>query len=82
MIIQVPVTTAVLEENGDLGPRGKAEDNKIIIEIDPPRRDYHKLFKLNRGVKIHWINERTFDVPELSGFAWPILYRITTADGY
>jgi hypothetical protein len=33
-------------------------------------------------VKIHWINKRAFDVQELSGFTWPITYRITTADGY
>jgi hypothetical protein len=26
--------------------------------------------------------ERTFDVQELSSFAWPIVYRITTVDGY
>ena len=82
MIIQLPVTTAVLEKNDDLIPSGKAEDNKIIIEFDPRQRDYHKIFKLKRGVKIRWINERTFDVQELSGFAWPIIYRITTADGY
>ncbi len=31
---------------------------------------------------ISWINERTFDVQELSGFSCPIVYRITTADGY
>jgi hypothetical protein len=82
MIIQLPVTTAVLEKNDDLHPNGKAEDNKIIIEFDTRKRDYHKIFKLKRGVKIRWINERTFDVQELSGFAWPIIYRVTTADGY
>jgi hypothetical protein len=55
---------------------------KIIIEFDTRKRDYHKLFKLKRGVEIRWINERTFEVQELSGFSWPIIYRITTADGY
>lgn len=82
MFIQLPVTTEVLEKNADLRPQGKAEDNKIIIEFDTRQRDYHKLFNLKRRVEIHWINERTFDVQELSGFAWPIIYRITTADGY
>lgn len=82
MIIQLPVTTAVLEQNGDLCPQGKAEDHKIIIEFDTRKRDYHKLFQLKRGVQIRWINERNFDVQELSGFAWPIIYRVTTADGY
>jgi Transposase len=82
MIIQLPVMTEVLDKNADLRPSGKAEDNKIIIEFDTRKRDYRKMFKLKRGVKIHWINERTFDVQELSGFAWPIIYRVTTADGY
>jgi hypothetical protein len=82
MIIQFPVTTAMLEKNDDLCPSGKAESSKIIIEFDTRKRDYHKIFKLKRGVKIHWINEHAFDVQELSGFAWPIIYRITTADGY
>jgi hypothetical protein len=82
MIIQVPVTTEVLDKNEDLCPSGKAEANKIIIEFDTRKRDYHKMFKLKRRVKIHWINQRSFEVQELSGFAWPIIYRITTADGY
>jgi transposase-like protein len=82
MIIQLPVTTEVLEKNADLRPSGKAEDKKIIIEFDTRQRDYHKLFKLKRKVKIHWLNERCFEVQELSGFAWPIIYRLTTADGY
>lgn len=82
MFIELPVTTEVLEQNTDLCPSGKAEENKIIIEFDTRQRDYHSLFKLKRKVEIRWINERTFDVQELSGFAWPIIYRITTADGY
>ncbi len=82
MLIQLPVTTEVLEKIGDLKPRGKAEDNQLIIEFDTRERDYHKLLGLPRRTKIGWSKERTFDVQELSGFAWPILYRITTADGY
>ncbi|MGH8608137.1 MAG: hypothetical protein ACREX9_12165, partial [Gammaproteobacteria bacterium] len=82
MFIQVPVTTEVIEKNADLHPTGKAENNQIIIELDTRKRDYHKLFNLKRNVEIHWINERTFDVQELSGFSWAIVYRITTADGY
>jgi hypothetical protein len=82
MIIQLPVTTEVLEPKADLQPSGKAEDGKIIIEFDTRKGDYRKLFKLKRSLKMAWINERTFEVQELSGFAWPIIYRITTADGY
>lgn len=82
MIIQVPVTTEVIEKNASLQPNGKVEDKRVIIEIDTRKRDYHKLFNLKRKVTIGWINETTFDVQELSGFYWPIVYRITTATGY
>ena len=82
MLIQLPVTTEVLEKIGDLKPRGKAENQQIIIEFDTRERDYHKLLGLPRRTKIGWSKERTFDVQELSGFAWPLIYRITTADGY
>lgn len=82
MIIQLPVTTEVLEKIDDLNPRGRVDNNQILIEFDTRKRDYHKLLGLSRKTKIGWSNERTFDVQELSSFPWPILYRITTADGY
>src|SRR4029450_13145618 len=82
MIIQVPVTTEVLDKNEDLCPSGKAEENKILIEFDTRKRDYHKMFKLKGNVKIQWINQRTFDVQELSGLAWQIRYLVTTADAH
>jgi transposase-like protein len=82
MIIQVPVTTEVLNQNEDLHPSGKAENQKLIIEIDTRKRNYQRLLGLKRKTKIGWINERCFEVQELSAFAWPILYRVTTADGY
>ena len=79
MLVQIPVTTEVIEKNADLQPRGKVEENRIVIEFDTRQRDYHKLFKLKRSVKISWINELTFEAQELSAFSWPIVYRITTA---
>jgi hypothetical protein len=44
MIIQLPVTTEVLDRNADLRPSGKVEDNKIIIEFDTRKRDYRKAY--------------------------------------
>src|SRR6266542_3590823 len=82
MFIQVPVTTEVIEKNEALHPNGRAEDKRLIIEFDTRKRNYHKLFNLKRKVKISWTDERTFDVQELSGLAWPIVYRVTTATGY
>jgi Transposase len=82
MFVQMPVTTEVIEKNADLQPKGKFEEQRLIIELDLRRRDYHKLFQLKRNVKINWYNERTFEVQELSAFAWPLVYRVTTADGY
>ena len=82
MLVQMPVTTEVIEKNADLQPKGKVEENRLIIELDARQRDYHKLFQLKRNVPINWYNERTFEVQELSAFSWPLVYRITTADGY
>ncbi len=82
MLVQIPVTTEVIEKNADLQPSSKVEENRIVIEFDMRQRDYHKLFNLKRSVKISWINELSFEAQELSAFSWPIVYRITTATGY
>ena len=59
MLVQIPVTTEVIEKNADLQPSAKVEENRIIIEFDTRKRDYHKLFDLKRSVEISWINELT-----------------------
>lgn len=48
MIIQFLVTTEVQNQNDDLHPGSKSEDQKLIIEIDTRKRDYHRLFDLKR----------------------------------
>jgi hypothetical protein len=82
MYIQLPVQTEVIEKNEDICTNGKVEGEKIVIEMDTCKRDYKKRLDLPRGVQVEWINERSFEVQELSSFAWPIVYRVTTADGY
>ena len=82
MYIQIPVKTEVIAKNEDICTQGRFEDGKIVIAMDARKRDYKKLWNVPRGECIRWINERTFEVQELSSFAWPIVYRITTADGY
>jgi hypothetical protein len=52
--------------NDDLCPKGNAEGDKIIVEFDTRKRDRHKIFKLKRGVKIRWINERAVSANHLS----------------
>jgi hypothetical protein len=52
MIIQVPVTTEAINQNDDLQPSSKTEDQKLIIEFDTRKRNYHQLFGLKRKVKI------------------------------
>lgn len=34
MLVQIPVTTEVIEKNADLQPSGKVEENRIVIEFD------------------------------------------------
>ena len=53
MSIQLPVETEVLEKVGDLKPRGKAENNQIIIEFDMRQRDYHNLLLKSDGSKCY-----------------------------
>jgi hypothetical protein len=82
MYIQIPVKTEIIEKNKDICLNGKFEDGKIVIEMDTRKREYSQTLNRPRGQQIQWINERRFDVQELSSFAWPIVYRVTTADGY
>ena len=58
------MTTEVLEKIDDLNPRGRVENNQILIEFDTRNRDYHKLLGLSRKTIIAWSYERTFDVQE------------------
>src|SRR5438477_6239814 len=82
MYIQIPVKTEVIEKNEDICVKGELIEGKIVIEMDVQSRDYKKLLGLGRGEQVQWINERRFDVEEVSCFSWPIIYRVTTADGY
>jgi hypothetical protein len=82
MYIQIPVKTEVVARNEDICTQGKFEEGKIVIEMDTRQRDYKALRAIPRGASIQWVNVRTFEVQELSSFAWPIVYRVTTADGY
>lgn len=82
MYIQIPVKTEVIEKNEDICVRGELIEGKIVIEIDAQKRDYKKILGLGKRERVEWINERRFDVEEVSCFCWPIVYRITTADGY
>ena len=82
MLVQLPVTTEVIEQHAELQPNAQVEQNRIVIAFDTRQRDYHTLFHLKRGVQISWSNALTFEVQELSAFSWPIVYRSTTATGY
>ena len=82
MYIQIPVKTEVIARNEDICTQGKFEEGKIVIEMDTRQRDYKTLRTIPRGASIQWVNVRTFEVQELSSFAWSIVYRVTTADGY
>ncbi len=42
MIIQLPVTTEVIEKIDDLNPRVRVENKQILIEFDTRRRDYRQ----------------------------------------
>jgi len=52
MIIQLPVTTEVLEKIDDLNPSGRVENKQILIEFDTRKRDYRQVLGLPRKTKI------------------------------
>src|SRR5262245_623019 len=81
MFIQAPVTTEVIEKTEDLGPSGRADEKRLILEFDPRNRASHQPLRLKRKVKISWLDERTFEVQARSGLPWPIVDRVTTTTG-
>ena len=81
--VQVPITTAVIEQNEGCVVRGEFRDGAVVIEIDTRRMNHHAILGLTSRTTIHWPKKpRTYDVQELSCLPWAIRYQVTTRDGY
>jgi len=80
--ISVRVSTEVLTANRDCHFSGAYEDGALVVTIDTRTQNVHQRLGLGTKVKLHWGADNEFMVQELSGFLWPIRYRVRTRDGY
>jgi hypothetical protein len=80
--VTVPVSTEVIESNPDCKFSGTYENGALVITIDTRNQNHHQRLGLGTKTPLHWGQEHSFEVQELSGLAWPIRYRILTRDGY
>lgn len=81
--LQVPISTAVIEDNAPCVVGSEFKDGAAIIYLDLRRERHHQILGLGTRTKLHWSNEtRSYEVQELSGLPWPIRYHVTTADAW
>ena len=80
--VTVPVSTEVIESNPDCRFSGAYENGVLLITIDTRHQNHHQRLGLANQTRLHWGQQHSFEVQELSGLSWPIRYRILTRDGY
>lgn len=82
LYVTVPISTEVIEKNPDCAISGAYENGTLVITIDTRNQNHHQRLGIGTKVKLHWGDEFSFEVQELSGLAWPIRYRVLTREGY
>lgn len=80
--LTVPVSTEVIEQNPDCKIDGVYEGGRVVIVVDTRQQNHHQRLGLATQTALHWGEEHEYEVPELSGLAWPIRYRVLSRDGY
>src|SRR5436190_12745049 len=80
--ISVPVSTEVVTANRDCLFSGAYEDGALVVTIDTRTQNVHQRLGLGTRVALHWGADNEFLVQELSGFLWPVRYRVRTRDGF
>ena len=80
--VRVPVSTEVIEQNSDSKITGAYEDGRLVITLDTRNQNHHRRLGLGGKVKLHFGQSREYEAQELSGLAWPIVYRVIVQDGY
>jgi len=81
--VKVPIATAVVDQNPACVVKAEFTDGAAIIHLDARRQDHRRILGLPRGTTLHWVKEtREYEVQELSGFPWPIRYRVVTSDAW
>jgi hypothetical protein len=80
--VTVPVSTEVIESNPDCRISGTSENGVLLITLDTRHQNHHQHLGLANKTRLHWGQEHSFEVQEMSGLSWPIRYRVLTRDGY
>lgn len=80
--VKVPISTNVIESNPDCAISGAYEAGCLIVTIDTRDQNHHQRLGLSHQTQLYWGGEYQFDAQELSGFSWPMFYRISVREGY
>ena len=80
--VKVPISTNVIESNPDCAISGAYEAGRLIVTIDTRNQNHHQRLGLSHQTQLYWGGEYQFDAQELSGFSWPMFYRIFVREGY
>ena len=80
--VTIPISTEVIENNPDCKIRGHYEKRQVIITVDTRHQHHHQRLGLPTQTKLYWLDEYEYEVQELSGFSWPIRYRVLARQGY
>lgn len=81
--IEVPISTAVIEDNAGCVVGSEFKDGAAIVYLDLRKQNHREILGIGKNVKLHWSKDtRSYEVQELSGFPWPLRYHVTTAEAW
>ena len=80
--VAIPISTEVIENNPDCKIEGRSEKGRVVITVDTRHQNHYQRLGLSTHTKLHWGDESTYEVQELSGFSGPIRYVVQARQGY
>ena len=80
--VTIPISTEVIENNPDCKIEGRSEKGRVVITVDTRHQNHYQRLGLSTHTKLHWGDESTYEVQELSGFSGPIRYVVQARQGY
>jgi len=79
--VKVPISTEVIESNPDCQIKGGFEKGRLV-EIDTRHQNHHQRLSIGTKIPLHWCQDSSFEVQELSALMWKRSYRIITRECY
>ena len=80
--VTIPISTEVVENNPDCRIDGQYEKGRVLITVDTRHQNHYQRLGISTHTELHWGDEYTYEVQELSGFSWPIRYVVRARPGY